>query len=83
MLNLRCSCHEYRMLATGQAEFILSPGTKPWDHAAGAMIVEELGGRAEAGGPERYRPADPRGPLCVVGHRESGVALSDWAPVFR
>ncbi|MBL4812506.1 MAG: inositol monophosphatase [Rhodobacteraceae bacterium] len=43
--SLRCSCHEYRMLAQGQVEFILSgPVPHPWDHAAGALAVEGAGG---------------------------------------
>ncbi|MEO1539271.1 MAG: inositol monophosphatase [Pseudomonadota bacterium] len=78
VLNLRCSCHEYRMLATGHGEFILSPGAKPWDHTAGTLIVEELGGRIEAGGPHPYDPAHPKGPILAVANRDTALALSDW-----
>lgn len=41
---LRCSCHEYRMLATGQSDFRISPSVQPWDHAAGVLIHSEAGG---------------------------------------
>jgi fructose-1,6-bisphosphatase/inositol monophosphatase family enzyme len=43
--SLRCACHEYRMVAQGNAEFCLSgPVPHPWDHAAGALAVERAGG---------------------------------------
>lgn len=41
---IRCSCHEYRSLAFGRADFIISPAAKPWDHAAGKLVIEEAGG---------------------------------------
>jgi len=45
--TLRCSCHEYRMLAQGHVEFCLSgPEPHPWDHAAGTLAVREAGGVA-------------------------------------
>ena len=42
---LRCSCHEYRQMALGNAHFVVSATPKPWDHAAGVLIMRELGGR--------------------------------------
>lgn len=45
--NLRCSAHEYRMMAMGQADFLLTPSLNPWDHAAGALIVARAGGHVE------------------------------------
>ncbi|MDA8586389.1 inositol monophosphatase [Rhodobacteraceae bacterium] len=42
--SVRCSCHEYRLLAQGHADFCLSGTLNPWDHAAGALAVEEAGG---------------------------------------
>lgn len=44
VLNLRCSCHEFRMMAQGHVDFLLSAGLTPWDHAAGALIVARAGG---------------------------------------
>ena len=41
---LRCSCHEYRMLAQGSVDFCLSGVLNPWDHAAGVLICERAGG---------------------------------------
>ncbi len=45
--SLRCSCHEYRLLAQGHVEFVLSgPEPHPWDHAAGVLAVQAAGGVA-------------------------------------
>ena len=41
---LRCSCHEYRLLAQGSADFCLSGILNPWDHAAGVITCERAGG---------------------------------------
>lgn len=51
--SLRCSAHEYRMLAQGHADFVLSGSLNPWDHAAGALICQQAGGYVEmlSGGP--------------------------------
>lgn len=44
---LRCSCHEYRLLANGGIDFVLTAhNPMPWDHLAGQLVVEELGGTA-------------------------------------
>ena len=42
--SLRCSCHEYRMLAQGRVDFSISGGNNAWDHAAGMLAVREAGG---------------------------------------
>ncbi len=42
--SVRCSCHECRMMAQGHADFCLTGTLNPWDHAAGALAVEEAGG---------------------------------------
>lgn len=44
--SLRCSCHEYRLLAQGAVDFVLSATLNPWDHAAGVLICERAGGVA-------------------------------------
>jgi len=42
---LRCSAHEYRLLATGAVDFCLSATLNPWDHVAGALITQQAGGK--------------------------------------
>lgn len=44
--SLRCSCHEYRLIAQGHAEAALAAVLNPWDHAAGALAVTRAGGVA-------------------------------------
>lgn len=50
---LGCSAHEYRMIAQGHADFLITASLHPWDHAAGALICEHAGAHVEMldGGP--------------------------------
>lgn len=45
--TLRCSAHEYRMLAQGHVDFSLTALLHPWDHAAGALIASRAGAHVE------------------------------------
>lgn len=56
--SLRCSLYEYRMLAAGHVDWLIAAQSKPWDHLAGQLIVEEAGGAwgTLAGGP--YDPTN-------------------------
>ncbi|QFU07686.1 Inositol-1-monophosphatase [Rhodobacteraceae bacterium THAF1] len=64
--SLRCSLHEYRMLASGKVDWVLSAQSKPWDHLAGQLIVTEAGGACGtlSGGP--YDPTDGNTPLLAA-----------------
>ena len=44
--TLRCSEHEYRLLATGSADFVLSGNLNCWDHAPGVLLCQQAGGKA-------------------------------------
>lgn len=44
--TLRCAAHEYRLLATGAVDFILSGYLNCWDHAAGVLLCQQSGGKA-------------------------------------
>ena len=57
--TLRCAGAEYLEILAGRAHFSLYRTTKPWDHAAGTLMMHEAGGGAIqfAGGP--YEPAQP------------------------
>lgn len=62
--SLRCSCHEYRMVAQGHSDFTLSgPTPHPWDHAAGALAVIEAGGIVRFLDGEAYRTERLKGVL--------------------
>ncbi|SDW45332.1 inositol monophosphatase family protein [Roseicitreum antarcticum] len=77
--SMRCSCHEYRTLAFGHADLIAAPTPKPWDHAAGVLVVEELGGAARASGPG-YDVTDTMTTLTVA---TDSLGAQDWDADFR
>lgn len=44
LVSLCCSCHEYRLITSGQSDFFISHSLNPWDHAAGQLALKEAGG---------------------------------------
>lgn len=65
--SLRCSCHEYRLLAQGHVEFVISgPEPHPWDHAAGVLAVQAAGGVARFLDGAEYDLARRAGVLVVA-----------------
>ncbi|KIN63299.1 Inositol monophosphatase [Sulfitobacter noctilucicola] len=66
---LRCSAHQYRMIAQGYVDFSITESLHPWDHAAGALICERAGAHVEMldGGP--YTAARQSGYLLVAPDR--------------
>lgn len=75
VLSLRCSCHEYRMLAQGAAQFGLAAALTPWDHAAGLLVHREAGGHAALLDGRPWHPG-ARGPLLAAPDRASWQALA-------
>ncbi|MEJ6391552.1 inositol monophosphatase family protein [Gymnodinialimonas ulvae] len=75
--NLMCSCHEYRLLAQGSVDFCLNAHLNPWDHAAGALIVQEAGGVARLLDGADYRPTRRDGRLLLAKSEASWAALAD------
>jgi fructose-1,6-bisphosphatase/inositol monophosphatase family enzyme len=60
VFNRRCCGIEYMALARGEIHFAHYRRLKPWDHAAGDLIVREAGGHAAGLDSEApYSPADP------------------------
>lgn len=71
--SLRCACHEYRQMALGWADFMVTPVVKPWDHAAGSLVITEIGGCSDT----PRGSYDLRGPtpwLMQRAHRDSDPA---------
>ncbi|KAF0170554.1 MAG: Archaeal fructose-1 6-bisphosphatase [Rhodobacteraceae bacterium] len=76
--SLRCSCHEYRLLAQGHVEFVISgPEPHPWDHAAGVLAVQAAGGVARFLDGAAYDLARRHGVLIVANSEAT------WAQVAR
>jgi fructose-1,6-bisphosphatase/inositol monophosphatase family enzyme len=57
LTSLNCAGREYIEVLAGQRDFTLYRRTKPWDHAAGALLVSEAGGRAVRFDGTPYGPA--------------------------
>jgi fructose-1,6-bisphosphatase/inositol monophosphatase family enzyme len=57
--TLRCAGVEYLEILTGRAAFSIYRRTKPWDHAAGALMLAEAGGGALRFDGGDYTPAQP------------------------
>ena len=64
LTSLNCAGREYVEILSGHRDFSLYRQTKPWDHAAGALMVSEAGGLAE-----RF----DRTPYSPVGGLRSGI----------
>lgn len=75
--DLRCSCHEYRLLASGQADFLRSALLKPWDHAAGQLVLQEAGGWAQVAGGADYAPTLREGSVIAASCAEIGERVRD------
>jgi fructose-1,6-bisphosphatase/inositol monophosphatase family enzyme len=69
--SLRCAAHEYRMLASGQVDFMVSgPVPHPWDHAAGVLAVQGAGGIARFADGAPYETARRAGVLICASSEE-------------
>jgi fructose-1,6-bisphosphatase/inositol monophosphatase family enzyme len=56
--SMNCAGREYIEILSGQFDFCLYRMTKPWDHAAGALMMTEAGGQALRFNGAPYGPAD-------------------------
>jgi fructose-1,6-bisphosphatase/inositol monophosphatase family enzyme len=71
IISLMCSCHEYRMLAQGHVDFVLTGHVPaPWDHAAGVLIAQAAGGVARFLDGGAYDLARKHGVLLVASSEE-------------
>lgn len=73
----RCSAYVYIHLLRGIRAFTLYSRVHPWDHAAGVMMLREIGGHAEYlddGSPYTPRPVQGR-PLLAAGSLENWRAV--------
>lgn len=73
--TLRCAGAEYLEILAGRASFSLYRMTKPWDHAAGSLMMEEAGGGAVQFGGSPYMPAQALNAGLITA--ASGDALHD------
>lgn len=67
----RCAAHEYRLLASGHAHFVVYSKLMPWDHLPGVLIHAEAGGYAARFDGSAYLPSHVGGGLLVAPDEES------------
>jgi fructose-1,6-bisphosphatase/inositol monophosphatase family enzyme len=66
------SAHDYRFLAMGTATGCISASIKPWDHAAGYVILEETGGKLQFLDGEKYNIQRQKGTI-IAAHDKSNI----------
>jgi fructose-1,6-bisphosphatase/inositol monophosphatase family enzyme len=70
--TLRCAGAEYLEILAGRADFNLYRMTKPWDHAAGTLMIAEAGGEAQRFDGKPYTAAQPvNGGLITAIHPQT------------
>ena len=77
--DIRCSCHEYRLVASGSVDFLVSRALKPWDHAAGLLLLEEAGGWSAVNGQRPYSPTLREGRIVAAGSEALGRNIAELA----
>jgi fructose-1,6-bisphosphatase/inositol monophosphatase family enzyme len=71
----RCAAHEYRLLASGHAHFVVYNKLMPWDHLVGVLIHAEAGGYTARIDGSAYLPSHVDGGILVAPDKESWKEL--------
>lgn len=77
MMSFGCACHEYRTMAFGFVDFMLTAKLMPWDHAAGVMIHQEAGGYAALLDGTPYNPTIHQGRMIAASSRDNWESLRE------
>ena len=72
-----CAGREYPDVVIGRQHFAVFWRTLPWDHAPGALLIEEAGGVALRLDGSAYDPADGRAGLLVAANAQIWRAVRD------
>lgn len=75
--NFRCAAHEYRLVATGHAHFVIYNKLMPWDHLVGVLIHQEAGGHAARFDGSPYKAGLLDGGIMVAPDKDS------WSEIRR
>lgn len=76
---------DFPHLVEGNVDYLLYRGTKPWDHAPGALLVAEAGGVARTLQDQTYDPRhESRDGLVAAADRPTyDVAQTGWSDTLR
>ncbi len=75
--TLRCSLHEFRMLAQGNVDFILSAKLTPWDQPAGVVAARQAGAHVAMLDGSEYRGDTREGYLLSACNVETWGRVRD------
>jgi fructose-1,6-bisphosphatase/inositol monophosphatase family enzyme len=64
--SYRCAAHEYRLLVQGHMDFAMYNKLMPWDHLAGALMMQEAGAHVARFDGSPYLPHHTSGGLLVA-----------------
>ena len=64
--HFRTAAHEYKLICEGFVDVLCYWRIKPWDHAAGALLVHEAGGKAAHFNGSTYSPLTQTGGILVA-----------------
>lgn len=82
--TLNCAGAEYIEVLAGRADFNLYRMTKPWDHAAGTLMVAEAGGEAQRFDGKPYAPAQAvNGGLITAIHPQTLAQVRELFEAVR
>jgi fructose-1,6-bisphosphatase/inositol monophosphatase family enzyme len=77
--SIRCAGLEYLRLASGEVDFLVFGGVMPWDHAPGAVIVEEVGGYVSYLEGKGYQPSGAETAGGILAARDRAT----WDEVYK
>ena len=81
---MNCAGAEYIEVLAGRADFNLYRMTKPWDHAAGTLMVAEAGGEAQRFDGKPYAPAQAvNGGLITAIHPQTLAQVRELFEAVR
>ena len=75
--SYRCAAHEYRLLAQGHMDFAMYNKLMPWDHLAGALLMQEAGGHVARLDGSAYLPHHTDGGLLVAADEDTWQELRE------
>ncbi len=76
LLKSGCSAHDYMAMCEGHMDFRYFKSLYPWDHAAGVLMVEEMGGTARLMSGEHYSPIFHKSQTMLVTKK-----TCEWDPI--
>ena len=74
-VQFRCAAHEYRLVASGGAHFVIYNKLMPWDHLPGWLLHREAGGYSARFDGSEYLPNHTGGGLIAATDRTSWEAI--------